>query len=69
MSEAEYRRSLAASGMAESGIAGAIAFAAELDSPFVREPSTAVADLTRRPATSVRSLLLAGRERLRAAAR
>jgi NAD(P)H dehydrogenase (quinone) len=69
MSEAEYRRSLAESGMAESGINGAVAFAAELDSPLLREPSTAVADLTGRPATSVRSLLVAERERLRAAAR
>lgn len=69
MSEAEYRRSLAASGMTESGINGAVSFAAELDSPHLREPSTAVADLTGRPATSVRSLLLAERERLRAAAR
>lgn len=69
MSEAEYRRSLADGGMAEPGINGAIAFAAELDSPLLREPSTAVAELTGRPATSVRSLLLADRERLRAAAR
>jgi NAD(P)H dehydrogenase (quinone) len=69
LSEAEYRRSLAESGMPESGINGAVAFAAELDSPLLREPSTAVADLTGRPATSVRSLLLADRERLRAAAR
>jgi NAD(P)H dehydrogenase (quinone) len=69
MSEAEYRRSLAESGMAESGINGAVAFAAELDSPLLREPTTAVADLTGRPATSVRSLLVAERERLRAAAR
>lgn len=69
MSEAEYRRSLADSGMAESAINGAVAFAAELNSPLLREPSTAVADLTGRPATSVRSLLEAERDRLRAVAR
>jgi NAD(P)H dehydrogenase (quinone) len=69
LSEAEYRRSLAENGMAESAIDGAISFAAELDSPFLREPSTAVADLTGRPATSVRSLLMAARARLQAVAR
>jgi len=69
LSEAEYRASLAQGGMAESGINGAISFAAELDSPHLREPSTAVADLTGRPATSVRALLLAARERLQAVAR
>jgi hypothetical protein len=55
--------------MPDTAIDGAISFAAELDSPYLREPSTAVADLTGRPATSVRSLLAASRERLRAAAR
>jgi NAD(P)H dehydrogenase (quinone) len=69
LSEAEYRRTLAESGMAESAINGAISFAAELDSPYLREPSTAVAELTGRPATSVRSLLLASRERLRSVGR
>jgi hypothetical protein len=54
--------------MTEAAINGAISFAAELDSPFLREPSTAVADLTGRPATSVRMLLTANRDRLRAAA-
>jgi NAD(P)H dehydrogenase (quinone) len=68
LSEAEYRQRLAASGMPEAGINGTISFAAELDSPYLREPSTAVADLTGRPATSVRQLLLANRERLREAA-
>jgi NAD(P)H dehydrogenase (quinone) len=68
LSEDEYRQRLAASGMAEAGINGTISFAAELDSPYLREPSTAVADLTGRPATSVRQLLLDNRERLRAAA-
>jgi NAD(P)H dehydrogenase (quinone) len=69
LSEAEYRRSLAESGMAESAINGAISFAAELDSPYLREPSTAVADLTGRPPTSVRALLTADRARLQAVAR
>jgi NAD(P)H dehydrogenase (quinone) len=69
LSEAEYRRQLTTSGMPDTAIDGAISFAAELDSPYLREPSTAVADLTGRPATSVRSLLAASRERLRAAAR
>jgi NAD(P)H dehydrogenase (quinone) len=67
-SEAEYRAQLAASGMPEAAINGTISFAAELDSPYLREPSTAVAELTGRPATSVRQLLLANRERLREAA-
>jgi NAD(P)H dehydrogenase (quinone) len=69
LSEQQYREQLAASGMAEAGINGTISFAAELDSPYLREPSSAVADLTGRPATSVRELLLANRERLREAAR
>jgi hypothetical protein len=55
--------------MPEAGINGTIAFAAELDSPYLREPSTAVADLTGRPATSVRQLLLQNRDRLREAAK
>jgi NAD(P)H dehydrogenase (quinone) len=69
LTEQQYREQLAASGMAEAGINGTISFAAELDSPYLREPSTAVADLTGRPATSVRHLLEQNRERLRAAAR
>lgn len=68
LSEAEYRRQLAASGMPEGAINGTISFAAELDSPYLREPSTAVADLTGRPATSVRTLLTRSREQLRATA-
>jgi NAD(P)H dehydrogenase (quinone) len=67
--EAEYRRDLADSGMPAGAINGTISFAEELDSPYLREPSTAVAELTGRPATSVRSLLIENRERLRAAAR
>ena len=67
-SEADYRAQLARSGMAEAAINGTISFAAELDSPYLREPSTAVAELTGRPATSVRQLLLDNRERLREAA-
>ena len=68
VTEAQYRQQLATSGMPEAGIDGTISFAAELDSPHLREPSTAVAQLTARPATSVRQLLLDNRERLRAAA-
>lgn len=66
LSEAEYRAQLAASGMPANAINGAVGFAKELDSPFLREPSNAVADLTGRPATSVRALLLANRERVTA---
>ena len=66
--EEEYRKGLQTSGLADSAINGTIAFAKELDSPYLREPSTAVADLTGKPATSVRKLLEANRARLRAAA-
>lgn len=68
LSEAEYRQRLSASGMPDASIKGTISFAAELDSPYLSEPSTAVQDLTGRAATSVRDLLLENRERLRAAA-
>lgn len=61
LSEADYRAQLASSGMPENAINGTVAFAKELDSPFLREPSGAVAELTGRPATSVRALLLANR--------
>lgn len=69
LTEPQYREQLAASGMAEAGINGTISFAAELDSPYLREPSSAVADLTGRQAMSVRQLLEANRDRLRAAGR
>jgi NAD(P)H dehydrogenase (quinone) len=69
VSEAQYRQQLAAAGTPEAGINGTISFAAELDSPYLREPSMAVAELTGRPATSVRQLLLENRERLQAAAK
>jgi NAD(P)H dehydrogenase (quinone) len=69
LNEAEYREQLAGSGMPAANIDGTISFAAELDSPYLREPSTAVANLTGRPATSVRQLLLANRDRLRDAAK
>ena len=69
LSEADYRRQLQASGMPEAAINGTLSFAKELDSPYMREPSTAVADLTGRPATSVRNLLLENRERLLTAER
>ncbi len=68
LSEEAYRQRLADSGMAPASIEGTISFAAELDSPHLREPSAAVADLTGRPATSVRQLLLMNRDRLRPAA-
>ena len=55
--------------MPQAAINGTISFAAELDSPYLREPSTAVADLAGRPATSVRMLLTANRARLQAAAK
>jgi NAD(P)H dehydrogenase (quinone) len=67
-SEAEYRARLAQSGMPAAAINGTISFAAELDSPYLREPSMAVAELTGRPAKSVRQLLLENRSRLREAA-
>jgi len=67
-SEADYRARLAQSGMSEAAINGTISFAAELDSPYLREPSTAVAEITGRPAKSVRQLLVENRERLREAA-
>jgi NAD(P)H dehydrogenase (quinone) len=66
--EAGYTKYLADSGMGEQAIRSTLSFAAELDSPFLREPSTAVADLTGRPATSVRMLLAANVARLRSAA-
>jgi len=64
LSEADYRRQLQASGMREAAINGTLSFARELDSPYLREPSRMVADLTGRPATSVRSLLTENRDRL-----
>ena len=69
LDEEAYTRYLAESGMPETAIRGTLSFGSELNSPFLREPSTAVADLTGRPATSVRALLLANRDRLRAAAK
>jgi NAD(P)H dehydrogenase (quinone) len=68
LDEAGYREYLLENGTPEAAINGALSFAAELDSPFLREPSTAVADLTGRRPTSVRSLLLADKARLVAAA-
>ena len=48
--EDEYRRQLRASGMSDAAIEGNVAFAKELDSPYLREPSSAVADLADVPA-------------------
>jgi NAD(P)H dehydrogenase (quinone) len=67
LDEDAYRKYLLDNGSPESAINGALSFAAELDSPYLREPSTAVADLTGRPPTSVRALLLADKARLLAA--
>jgi NAD(P)H dehydrogenase (quinone) len=69
LDELAYRQFLLDNGTPESAINGALSFANELDSPFLREPSTAVADLTGRPPTSVRSLLLAEKAKLVAAAK
>ncbi len=69
LSEDEYRQELRSAGMDDAAINGNISFAKELDSPYLREPSTAVAELTGKPPTSVRMLLEASRARLRAAAR
>ena len=66
--EDEYRRHLLASGMSDAAIEGNVAFAKELDSPYLREPSRAVAELTGKSPASVRNLLEANRSRLRAAA-
>jgi hypothetical protein len=49
--------------MPENAINGTVGFAKELDSPFLREPSPAVAELTGRPATSVRALVRAAAAR------
>jgi NAD(P)H dehydrogenase (quinone) len=69
LSEDEYRQQLRDAGMTEAAINGNVSFAKELDSPYLREPSTAVKDLTGKPPTSVRMLLEASRARLRAAGR
>lgn len=69
LSEADYRRQLQASGMREADINSTLSFTRELDSPYLREPSTTVAELTGRPATSVRTLLAENRNRLLTAGR
>jgi NAD(P)H dehydrogenase (quinone) len=65
LDEAAYVARLRAAGSSEQGIRGALSFAAELASPLLREPSSAVADLTGRAPTSVRDLLAAHRDELR----
>jgi NAD(P)H dehydrogenase (quinone) len=65
--EPAYRKYLLDNGTPEAAINGALSFAKELDSPFLREPSSAVKDLTGRPPTSVRALLLADKKKLVAA--
>jgi NAD(P)H dehydrogenase (quinone) len=64
LEEPAYVRHLQAAGMSAAAIEATLSFAAELDSPYFREPSTAVEALTGHPATSVRELLEANRERL-----
>ena len=67
LDEPAYRKYLLENGTPETAINGTLSFAAELNSPYLREPSTAVKDLTGRPATSVRALLLANKPKLIAA--
>ena len=69
LDEPAYRKYLLANGTPETAVNGALSFAAELNSSYLREPSTAVKDLTGKPATSVRALLLASKKRLVAAAK
>jgi NAD(P)H dehydrogenase (quinone) len=69
LDEPGYRKYLLDNGTPESAINGALSFAKELDSPFLREPSTAVRDLTGRAPTSVRALLLKQKAQLVAAAK
>lgn len=67
LDEPAYRKYLLDNGTPEAAINGTLSFAKELDSPFLREPSTAVKDLTGRPPTSVRALLVADKAKLVAA--
>lgn len=68
LDEDAYRRYLRESGMPDAAVDGTVSFAKELDSPWLRDPSPAVAELTGRPPTSVRDLLLRNAARLKAAA-
>lgn len=63
-----YVQRLRAAGESDAAVRAALGFEAELDSPYLRQPSTAVEDLTGRPAESVRALLEAHGDELRAAA-
>lgn len=67
LNEPDYIAYLRGNGLPEAAVRGSLSFAAELDSDFLREITTAVPDLTGRGATSVRELLLANRARLIAA--
>jgi NAD(P)H dehydrogenase (quinone) len=69
LDEPGYRQYLLDNGTPEDAINGTLSFGKELDSPFLREPSTAVAELTGRPPTSVRALLVADKAKLVAAAK
>jgi len=68
LDESGYREHLRNSGLPDAAVRGSLSFAAELESEYMRETSTAVLDLTGRPATSVRAMLEANRARLVAAA-
>lgn len=68
LDEPAYAKHLQEAGTSEQGIRGTLSFAAELNSRYVSETSTAVGDLTGRPATSVRALLLANANQIKAAA-
>ena len=66
-SEEDHYDGLIASGMSPAAADGLMRFDLELASPYLSATSTAVADLTGRPPTSLRQLLEANRERLVAA--
>jgi NAD(P)H dehydrogenase (quinone) len=69
LDEPAYRQYLLDNGTPEAAVNGTVSFAKELDSPYLREPSTAVRDLTGRAPTSVRALLVAEKAKLVAAAK
>lgn len=67
LDEAAYVSYLRSSGLPDAAVRGSLSFAEELDSEYLQEVSSAVMDLTGRPATSVRQLLVANRGRLQSA--
>ena len=68
LDEDAYVRYLRSTGLPDGAVRGSLSFAAELDSEYLREVSSAVRVLTGRAPTSVRELLLANRARLLSAA-